>query len=271
MAVGSVAARVSGQALRRPRARLPRAAGAAAAAAARRGGGPLAAAVGGDAAPGPLPTNQMLVFVPPHPLIKHWLAVARAAQTPPPMFRNALSELGRLLIYEASRDFLPTVEMETETPCGPCSVELVDPSQPVAVVPILRAGLVLLEQTQTVLPAQITYHLGLVRDEETLEPSLYLNKLPESFGPDQRILVADPMLATGGSLCYALDEILSRGAVVQNIRVVCVVAAPPALTKLSEKYKGLQVFAAMIDEQLNEKGYIVPGLGDAGDRAYGTL
>ena len=215
-------------------------------------------------------TNQMLVFVPPHPLINHWLAIARNVQTPPAIFRSTLAELGRLLIYECARDWLPTFQAEVEGPLCNANVEMVDPSQPVAVVPVLRAGLVLLEEAKTVLPATNTYHLGFVRDEETLEAKMYLNKLPERFAEGQRILITDPMLATGGTMVQAIDECVARGADVRNIRIVCVVTCPPALTILSDKYPGLRLYAAMIDEELNDEGYIMPGLGDAGDRAFGT-
>jgi uracil phosphoribosyltransferase len=215
-------------------------------------------------------TNQMLVFVPPHPLINHWLAIARNAMTPPSIFRSTLGELGRLLIYEAARDWLPTFSAEVEGPVGTATVEMVDPNQPIAVVPILRAGLVLLEEAKTVLPVTNTYHLGFARDEETLEAKMYLNKLPSQFPEGQRVLISDPMLATGGTIVKAIDECVSRGAKVSDIRVVCVVTCPPALTVLSDKYPGLRVYAAMIDEELNDAGYIIPGLGDAGDRAFGT-
>jgi len=217
------------------------------------------------------PKNQMLVFVPPHPLINHWLGIARNAMTPPPIFRSTLGELGRLLIYECVRDWLPTFTAEVEGPLGTAQVELVDPSQPIAVVPVLRAGLVLLEEAKTVLPASITYHLGFVRDETTLQPTMYLNKLPKQFMPGQRVLICDPMLATGGTMVQAIEECLARGAEVGNIRIVCIVSCPPALTLLSEKYPGLKLYAAMIDEVLNDQGFIVPGLGDAGDRSFGTV
>ena len=222
------------------------------------------------AKPGEPSTNQMLVFVPPHPLIGHWLGIARNAVTPPAIFRASLAELGRLLIYECSRDWLPTFEAQVEGPMGMATVQMVDPGQPIAVVPILRAGLVLLEESKTVLPATNTYHLGFARDEDSLEATMYLNKLPEKFSEDQRVLISDPMLATGGTMEKAIDECVARGAKVSNIRVVCVVACPPSLSVLSDKYPGLRVYTAMIDEELNDQGYIIPGLGDAGDRAFGT-
>jgi uracil phosphoribosyltransferase len=212
----------------------------------------------------------MLVYVPPHPLIKHWLAVARSNTSPTPVFRSALAELGRILVYEATRDWLPTVDTQVQSPVGPADATLIDALRPVKVVPILRAGLVLVEQLNTILPGQETYHVGYVRDEETLEASAYLNKLPQKFDSEDRILIADPMLATGGTAVKVIDDVLSRGASASNITFVSVVCAPPALKLLSEKYSGMRVYTAMIDTELNDKGYIVPGLGDAGDRAYGT-
>jgi uracil phosphoribosyltransferase len=215
-------------------------------------------------------TLQLRVYVPPHPLIKHWLAVARDAATPSVLFRSAMTELGRWLTYEAARDWLPTEETMVQSPLDSCPATLIDPQIPVAVVPILRAGLGLLEGAQTLLPLASIYHLGLVRDEETLEPSCYLNKLPEKFDPQTRVLITDPMLATGGSIMTAMTELTKRGVDPALTRIVCVVAAPPALQKLSAAYPGLIIYTAAIDEKLNSKGYIVPGLGDAGDRIFGT-
>ena len=213
---------------------------------------------------------QLRVYVPEHPLIKHWLAVARDVNTPSVLFKSAMTELGRWLSYEAVRNWLPMMEAKVQTPVAECDVTFVNPEVPVAVVPILRAGLAILEGAQNVLPVASTYHLGLVRDESTLEASCYLNKLPDRFAPETRILILEPMLATGGSIVMAMEEIASRGVAPENIRIVSIVAAPPALQKLSENYPQLQIYTAIIDEGLNNKGYIVPGLGDAGDRAFGT-
>ena len=215
-------------------------------------------------------TLQLRVYVPPHPLIKHWLAVARDAGTPSVLFRSAMTELGRWLTYEAARDWLPTQETMVQTPLDTCPATVIDPQIPVAVVPILRAGLGLLEGAQTLLPLASIYHLGLARDEETLQPNCYLNKLPEKFDPQTRVLITDPMLATGGSIMATMAELTQRGADPSLTRIVCVVAAPPALKKLSEAYPGLIVYTATIDEKLDSKGFIVPGLGDAGDRTFGT-
>jgi uracil phosphoribosyltransferase len=286
------------------------------------------------------PPRQMLVYVPPHPLIKHWVAVMRAAETPPAIFRSAAAELGRILIYEAARDWLPTVDAEVGTPGGaPAAVTFVDPSQPIKVVPILRAGLVLLEAAATTLPAAQTYHVGYVReraaDGEGWAARCYLNKLPErcagclangglllfevsiyprpsyprlfvfhllhrvseprlklflrsasashskprahpptrpnSLSPDDRVLVVDVMLATGVTAVAALADLVARGAAPANVRVVCALAAPPGLAALSDRYPDLKVYAGMLDAEVDASGHIVPGLGDAGDRAFGTL
>jgi uracil phosphoribosyltransferase len=150
------------------------------------------------------------------------------------------------------------------------SATLIDPTVPVAVMPILRAGLGLLEGAQTVLPLASIYHFGLVRDEKTLQPSCYLNKLPEKFQPQTRVLVTDPMLATGGSIMNAMAQLTQRGVDPALTRIVCVVASPPALQKLNDAYPGLIVYTAAIDETVNSQGFIVPGLGDAGDRIFGT-
>jgi uracil phosphoribosyltransferase len=213
---------------------------------------------------------QLRVYVPPHPLIKHWLAVARDAATPSVLFRSAITELGRWLTYEAAREWLPTLETMVQSPLDSCPATLINPEVPVAVVPILRAGLGLLEGAQSLLPLASIYHLGIVRNEETLEPSCYLNKLPEKFDPQTRVLITDPMLATGGSMMLAMSELTQRGVDPALTRIVSVVAAPPALQKLSAVYPSLNIYTAMIDEVVNERGYIVPGLGDAGDRIFGT-
>lgn len=215
-------------------------------------------------------TLQLRVYVPPHPLIKHWLGVARDASTPPPLFKSAMTELGRWLTYEAIRDWLPTEDMMVQTPLAPCPATMVNPEVPLVVVPILRAGLALLEGAQTLLPLASVYHLGLVRNEETLEASCYLNKLPKYFRPETRVLITDPMLATGGSIMMAMAELSKRGVDPALTRIISVVAAPPALQKLGSDYPSLTIYTATIDEGLNSKGYIVPGLGDAGDRSFGT-
>jgi len=215
-------------------------------------------------------TQQLRVYVPPHPLIQHWLGVARDVATPSVLFRSAITELGRWLTYEASRDWLPTQEISVQTPLAACPATFINPNIPVAVVPILRAGLGLLEGAQGVLPLASIYHFGLVRNQETLEPTCYLNNLPEKFAPFTRVLITEPMLATGGSIMAVMAELTQRGVDPALTRIVSVIVAPPALQKLAAVYPGLIVYTATIDEILNDHGYIVPGLGDAGDRIFGT-
>ncbi len=213
---------------------------------------------------------QLRVYVPPHPLIRHWLAVSRDEATPVVLFRTAMVELGRWLTYEAIRDWLPTIETTVQTPLTDCPATLINPEVPLAIIPILRAGLALLEGIQASLPLASIYHLGIVRDEETLAPHCYLNKLPERFAPQTRILISEPMLATGGTIMTTMAELTKRGADPALTRIISVIAAPPALQQLSINYPALSVYTATIDEGLNERGFIVPGLGDAGDRTFGT-
>lgn len=215
-------------------------------------------------------TLQLRVYVPPHPLIKHWLAVARDEVTPSVLFRSAMTELGRWLTYEAVRDWLPTMEVEINSPLAPCAATFINPELPIAVIPILRAGLSLLEGAQTLLPLASIYHIGVVRNEETLEPSIYLNKFPAQFHPQTRVIITEPMLATGGTIMTVMAELTTRGVDPALVRIISVVTAPVALQKLNMAYPGLVIYTAAIDEKLNESGYIVPGLGDAGDRTFGT-
>ncbi|GFE67972.1 uracil phosphoribosyltransferase [Chroococcus sp. FPU101] len=216
-------------------------------------------------------TLQLRVYVPDHPLIKHWLAIARSVQTPYPLFKMAMTELGRWLTYEATRYWYPTVDVIVETPLSDCPATIINEDIPTVIIPILRAGLAILDGAQTALPNNASiYHLGLVRDEETLESSCYLNRLPDRFAPQTHIIILEPMLATGGSILSAMSEITSRGGDPAFVRIISIVAAPPALQKLSEKYPSLNIYTAIIDQEINEKGFIVPGLGDAGDRAFGT-
>ncbi len=218
---------------------------------------------------------QLRINVPQHALIRHWLAVARDRSTPSLLFRSAMTELGRWLTYEAIRDevvstWLPTRDDMLETPLAPCPGTFIDPEIPVAVVPILRAGLALLEGAQALLPLAPVYHIGYARDEATLMATCYLNKLPQQIDPRTRILISEPMMATGGTIELTLRELVNRGADPALIRIISVVVAPPALQKLAAQYPSLNIYTAAIDEELNEHGFIVPGLGDAGDRTFGT-
>ena len=214
---------------------------------------------------------QLRIHVPPHPLIKHWLGVLRDGNTPSAVFRSAMTEMGRWLTYEAIRnDWLPTIDTTLETPLASCPATFIDPEMPLMVIPILRAGLALMEGVQAALPTASVYHLGFVRNEETLEASCYLNKLPEHVDPNTRVLISEPMLATGGTMMATMAELVKRGVDPSLVRVVSVVTAPPALQKLAEAYPQLVIYTGIIDEGLDENGFIVPGLGDAGDRTFGT-
>ncbi len=211
---------------------------------------------------------QLQIYVPPHPLLRHWLAIARAQDTPPVLFRTALGELGRWLTYEAVREWLPELETTVETPLASTPAHLVDPAAPLAVVPVLRAGLPLLEGAQALIPLAPVYHLGLVRDETTLQPRLYLNHLPERLRG--RVLVFEPMVATGGTALAVMEQLVARGVDPAMVRFISVVCAHPGLQRLNVAYPGLTIFAATIDPEVNGSGFIVPGLGDAGDRAFDT-
>lgn len=213
---------------------------------------------------------QLRIYVPPHPLIKHWLGVARDAGTPSALFRSAMTELGRWLTYEAIRDWLPTIETTVQTPLAESPATFINPQSPLVIVPILRAGLALWEGVQTVVPLASVYHVGMVRNEENLQATCYLNKLPEHFESETRVLICDPMLATGGTMEATMAELINRGVDPSLIRIIAVVAAPPALKLLSLAYPALQIYTAAIDEEIDDRGFIVPGLGDAGDRAFGT-
>jgi uracil phosphoribosyltransferase len=215
-------------------------------------------------------TLQLRVYVPPHPLIKHWLAVARDQDSPPVLFRSAMTELGRWLTYEAIREWLPTLDTQVNTPLAPCAATFINPQVPTAIVPILRAGLALMEGAQALLPLAAVYHIGVERNEETLEPSIYLNKFPAQFDPETRLLITEPMLATGGTIVAVMNELTQRGIDPAMVRIISVVTSPPALQKLNLAFPGLVIYAATIDEGLNDQGYIMPGLGDAGDRTFAT-
>lgn len=181
-----------------------------------------------------------------------------------------MGELGRLLIYEATRDWLRTVTRQIQSPVGTEVVESVSEMEPIMIVPILRAGLALADLATSILPSTRTFHLGMARDETTLMASVYLNKLPDRFPKGCKILIVDPMLATGGTVTAAVDLVMERGAETSQIKIISAVAAPPALKKLNQRFPRICVYTGAMDQIVNEKGFIIPGLGDAGDRSYGT-
>lgn len=212
----------------------------------------------------------MRLTVADHPLINHKLTYLRAKETDSPTFRRLAEELVTLLAYEATRD-VRVEPKPIQTPMGPTvGVKLARP-KPV-IVPILRAGLGMLEGMTRLLPSAEVGFLGMVRDEETLEVTAYANRLPKTL-TGRQCYVVDPMLATGNSLVLALDYLLDLGA--DDITAVCLIAAPEGVEHVRAAYDGrglsVQLVVGAVDERLNENGYIVPGLGDAGDRLYGVV
>ena len=199
-----------------------------------------------------------------HPLITHKLTQMRKVETKTKDFKQNLDEIAGLMAYEVCRD-LPTREVEIQTPVATCTTyEL---TKDVVLLPILRAGLGLVNGINALIPTAKVGFIGLFRDEETLTPHEYFIKLPDNL-KDSVNLVLDPMLATGGSANAAIATIKREGAT--NIKLVCLVAAPEGVKAVEEEHPDVDIYIASLDEKLNEKGYIVPGLGDAGDRIFGT-
>ena len=200
-----------------------------------------------------------------HPLVADSLARIRDRDTPNPLFRTNLERIGTLLLAEATKS-LPTVEGTVETPITTAVVQRLA-VQPV-IVPVLRAGLGFVHAAQEMMPIADVGFIGIARDEETFEPKPYVNKLPESLA-GRPVIVIDPMLATGGSLVRTIEVLVERGAPAP-ITVVCALAAPEGLQRLRDEGLDLHVYTGAIDDHLNENAYIVPGLGDAGDRQFGS-
>jgi len=199
-----------------------------------------------------------------HPLISNHLSRLRDAATPSSEFRTHLQAIGRLMVYEITRD-LPLVERPVTTPLEETRGWYLE--KPIVVVPILRAGLGMVEGIQQLLPSAHVGHIGLARNETTLRPESYYCKLPAIL-PEAEVLLVDPMLATGNSSAEAARQILAEGA--RSIRLVCLVSAPEGIARFHEAHPRIPIYTAAIDRQLDEHGYILPGLGDAGDRLFGT-
>ena len=200
-----------------------------------------------------------------HPLVQHKVSLLRNKATGTKEFKELVSELATLLCYEATRD-LPLEEVEIETPIAVAHTNVLS-GRKLALVPILRAGLGMVDGMLTLLPAAKVGHIGLYRNEETLEPVEYYCKLPSDIA-ERDVIVLDPMLATGGSARDAITQIKKRGA--RSIKFIGIIAAPEGLKALHEAHPDVDIYVAALAEKLNEKGYIVPGLGDAGDRIFGT-
>ena len=200
-----------------------------------------------------------------HPLVQHKLTLMRDKTTPTAAFRQLLREIALLLTYEVTRD-LPLTTKAIETPLGPMNAPILEGKKPVF-ASILRAGNGLLEGMLDLVPSARVAHIGIYRDPRTLAPVEYYFKAPDDLG-DRLVIVVDPMLATANSASAAIAKLYERGA--KDIRFVCLLAAPEGIARLQEAHPELPIYTAAVDEYLNEHGYIVPGLGDAGDRLYGT-
>ena len=200
-----------------------------------------------------------------HPLIKHKISKMRDVSTSSKEFREYVNEISMLMGYEVTRD-LPLEEVEIQTPLAIAKTQIIA-GKKLAVVPILRAGLGMVDGMLNLMPNVKVGHIGLYRDHETLQPVEYYCKLPEDISSRDAIIV-DPMLATGVSSAAAVGFLRARG--VKNIKFVCIVAAPEGIKAIAEAYPDIEIYCGTVDEKLNEHGYILPGLGDAGDRIFGT-
>lgn len=202
-----------------------------------------------------------------HPLVLSALAEMRHKDTPTVRFRGRVHELSKFLIYEATRD-LVTRPVSVPTPVAEAEGRTIG-EHPIILAPILRAGLAMMEGASELLPEAQVRHIGLYRNEETLDPVEYYLKLPNRIDPKTTVLILDPMIATGGSAAAAVNAFKKRGAT--EIKFLCLIAAPEGLKTLHAVHPDVPVYCVSVDSHLNENGYIVPGLGDAGDRAFGTL
>jgi uracil phosphoribosyltransferase len=207
--------------------------------------------------------SKVVVF--DHPLIQHKLSIMRSKETGSKDFRQLLTEISMLMGYEITRDF-PVEPVRIETPICEMTARRIS-GKKLAIVPILRAGLGMVDGLLSLLPVAKVGHIGLYRDEQTHNPVVYFCKLPPDI-QQRTVIVTDPMLATGGSSCDAISMLKERGC--DNIRLMCLVAAPEGIRKVQQCHPDVDIFVAAVDDHLNEDAYIVPGLGDAGDRIFGT-
>ena len=201
-----------------------------------------------------------------HPLITHKLAKMRRKETPPRIFRELAEEIAMLMTYEVGKKF-PVREVEIETPLTTCRTEIID-EENFVIVPILRAGLAMSGGVSKILPDAQIRHIGLYRDEKTHQPVEYYSNMPENIS-EKILIVTDPMLATGGSCADAIQMLKDKGA--KKIILMCIVSAPQGLKKILADHPDIEIYTAAVDEGLNENAYILPGLGDAGDRIFNTL
>lgn len=206
----------------------------------------------------------MAVFEFKHPLIEHKLTNLRNENTDTKLFRESLNEIAGLMVYEATKD-LELKEVNIKTPIMETTAKVL--SKPVTIVPILRAGLGMVDALLDLIPIAKVGHLGVYRDETTFKPVYYYAKMPQNV-VQSKVIIVDPMLATGGSIIYTIDYL--KGLGVKDITVMCIIAAPEGLKIVTEKHEDVSIYVASIDKGLNENAYIYPGLGDAGDRIFGT-
>ena len=201
-----------------------------------------------------------------HPLIKHKIAILRDEKTSMKEFRELVEEITTLMTYESLKDGVPTTEVEVQTPLEKCTQTIVKDNS-VVIVPILRAGLGMVNGIHVLFPSARVGHIGMYRNEETLEPQSYYCKLPDGI-ENTLVLLVDPMLATGGSACDAIQLLKEKGC--KNIKFMAIIGAPEGVSKVAESHPDVDIYVSTLDRCLNEKGYILPGLGDAGDRLFGT-
>ena len=206
----------------------------------------------------------MALHIIDHPLVQHKLSIMRDKETSTNKFRELLKEIAMLMGYEVTRDF-PLTYKEIETPLQKMNAPTIA-GKKVVIVPILRAGLGMVDGLMELIPSARVGHIGMYRDEETCQPVFYYYKMPENR--DRLVIVTDPMLATGGSACDAIKRLKEDGYT--QIRLMCLVASPQGVQAVQEKYPDVDIYLAALDEGMNDKNYILPGLGDAGDRIFGT-
>ena len=207
--------------------------------------------------------DNVVVF--DHPLIRHKIAVLRDEKTSMKEFRELIEEITTLMTYESLKD-VPTVTKEVKTPLEVCTQQVVEDDS-VVIVPILRAGLGMVNGVHVLFPLAKVGHIGMYRNEETLEPDTYYCKLPQGI-ENKFVVLIDPMLATGGSACDAIQLLKDKGC--KNIKFMAIIGAPEGISRVAEAHPDVKIYVSTVDRCLNEHGYILPGLGDAGDRLFGT-
>ena len=210
--------------------------------------------------------NYKNVIVYDHPLVRHKIAILRDARTSMKEFRELVEEITTLMTYESLKEGVPTTEIEVTTPLETCKQTVVADNS-IVIVPILRAGLGMVNGVHVLFPSAKVGHIGMCRNEETLNPETYYCKLPDGI-EEKLVLVVDPMLATGGSACDAIAHLKSIGC--KNIKFMAIIGAPEGITRVAEAHPDVNIYVSTVDRCLNDHGYILPGLGDAGDRLFGT-